>query len=94
MMSNLLFASRSVLSSRLFRRRSAPASALYWLMCCGALAMLSPLFLSQIHFAALMPRTTTAPLGALALCGLAHFGCSMLSLSILTLTLTLTLTLS
>ena len=61
MMSNLLFASRSVLSSRLFRRRRAAASTLYWLMCCGALAMLSPLFLSQIHFAALMPRTTTAP---------------------------------
>ena len=83
MTSNLLFASRSVLSTRLFQQRSAAASTLYWLMCCGALAMLSPLFLTQISFASLMPHTTTAPLGALALCGLAHFGYNMLSFMIL-----------
>lgn len=83
MMSNLLFASRSVLSSRLFQRRRAAASTLYWLMCCGALVVLLPLFATQINFALLVTPTSTAPLGSLALCGFAHFGYNMLSFMIL-----------
>jgi solute carrier family 35 protein E1 len=83
MMSNLLFASRSVLSSRLFQRRKASASTLYWIMCCGALACLMPLFVSQINFASLVPFATTAPLASLAMCGFAHFGYNMLSFMIL-----------
>ena len=89
MASNVCFASRSVLTTRLFRRRNVSASTLYWLMCCGALLLLSPLFARQISLGALLARggagvavqtakgvfEPAAPLAALALCGLAHFSC-------------------
>ena len=86
MASNLCFASRSVLTTRLFRRRDVPARTLYWLMCCGALLLLSPLFARQIPLGALLTRGgagitaegvgPAAPLAVLALCGLAHFSCA------------------
>lgn len=96
MASNMCFASRSVLTTRLFRRRDVSARTLYWLMCCGALLLLSPLFARQISLGAILARggagkavvgmkgiEPAAPLAALALCGLAHFSYNLLSFMIL-----------
>ena len=46
MASNVFFAARSVLSSQVLRSTPAGASAIYWLLCCLATAMLLPAFLA------------------------------------------------
>ena len=88
MASNLCFAGRSVLSSRLLHVDDAPdALTLYWLLCCAAFIALTPsILLPQGPVRLLSSGASTMLVGSLCACGIAHFTYNALSFEILQLT--------
>ena len=85
MASNLFFAARSVLSTIALRSKGAVSSAamLYWLLCCGAAALLLPAALTYGEPARLLDPANLRLLFSLLLCGGAHFTYNLLSFQIL-----------
>ena len=84
--SNICFAARSVLSSRVLLSTRVGASTLYWLLCCLAATMLLPAFVMLGEPSQLLKPERLPLVLTLCLCGLMHFSYNLLSYQLLHLT--------